>query len=393
MADRPSLVDSTTPSSDTLYFDAPLAHFGKMSESGETTPQASPPSEAIGTIPSGAPDAEEPVHVKKPGEPSILRLPREDDEPAKSDGGADTIKASTRSKLSTNTAAPKDTMSDSGYDSATGERDTPAARPGSRASQASAGILQPIPVVWAESPVDAPPRSVSPWKRSQIRRAESPEKRPSSLRSFATDPLDRESIRTAAGAGWRSPAPGERRRRRSLTGGSFASGAGTVGPSATPRLDDSFHARSASADAELTNKQKAKLDKETVKEGKRMAKVIKSEAKAEKKALEEAVKELAEIQKLQRLAIKDEAKIQSAHAKAVRSYHKEELEFFAARAKFEKAQAELQAQEDAREAARNHAQEVTEMLQEKNREVEWLRAQKAVDDREREAKLAQLAGK
>ena len=39
-----------------------------------------------------------------------------------------------------------------------------------------------------------------------------------------------------------------------------------------------------------------------------------------------------------------------------------------------------QAFEDAREAARDHAREATEMLQEKNREVEWLRAQKAVDD-------------
>ena len=40
----------------------------------------------------------------------------------------------------------------------------------------------------------------------------------------------------------------------------------------------------------------------------------------------------------------------------------------------------LQSFEDAREAAREHAQEATEMLQEKNREIEWLRAQKAADD-------------
>lgn len=57
-----------------------------------------------------------------------------------------------------------------------------------------------------------------------------------------------------------------------------------------------------------------------------------------------------------------------------------ELEFFAMRAKYERAQADLQAQEDARDASRSHARETTEMLQEKNREVEWLRAQKAVDD-------------
>ena len=40
----------------------------------------------------------------------------------------------------------------------------------------------------------------------------------------------------------------------------------------------------------------------------------------------------------------------------------------------------VKAFEDSREASRLHAQDATEMLQEKNREVEWLRAQKAVDD-------------
>ena len=40
----------------------------------------------------------------------------------------------------------------------------------------------------------------------------------------------------------------------------------------------------------------------------------------------------------------------------------------------------FQAYEDAREAAREHAREATEMLQDKNRELEWLRAQKAADD-------------
>lgn len=40
----------------------------------------------------------------------------------------------------------------------------------------------------------------------------------------------------------------------------------------------------------------------------------------------------------------------------------------------------LQAHETAREAAREHARQATEMLQEQNREVEWLRAQKGADD-------------
>ncbi|KAI0635944.1 hypothetical protein C8Q77DRAFT_1100513 [Trametes polyzona] len=147
------------------------------------------------------------------------------------------------------------------------------------------------------------------------------------------------------------------------------------------------------AEAGLSEKQKSKLNKSQLKEGKKVAKIIKAEGKAEKKALDEAVKELADIQKLQKVALKEEGKSYSSYSKALREFHKAELEFFAARAKYERAQAELQAQEEAREAAKQHAQEATEMLQEKNREVEWLRAQKAADDRERGAKIRQLTGK
>ena len=64
----------------------------------------------------------------------------------------------------------------------------------------------------------------------------------------------------------------------------------------------------------------------------------------------------------------------------LRDFRKVELEFLAAKAKYERAQADLQAHEDARDASRSYAQETTEMLQDKNREVEWLRAQKAADD-------------
>jgi hypothetical protein len=135
-----------------------------------------------------------------------------------------------------------------------------------------------------------------------------------------------------------------------------------------------------------------------VREGKRLASIIKQEAKVEKKALEAAVKELAELQKLQKYAVKvssgsacvhslwlnaflqEEAKTNAAYGHALQTFHKEELIFLAAQAKFERAQADLQAHEDAREAAREHAQQATEMLQEKSREVEWLRAQKAADD-------------
>ncbi|KAH9850385.1 hypothetical protein C2E23DRAFT_836307 [Lenzites betulinus] len=154
-----------------------------------------------------------------------------------------------------------------------------------------------------------------------------------------------------------------------------------------------FEARSRIAEAGLSEKQKTKLNKAQAKEGKKVAKVIKAEGKAEKKALDDAVKELAEIQKLQKVAVREEGKLYASYSKVLREFHKIELEFLAARTKYERAQAALRAQEDEREAAKQHAQEATEMLQEKNREVEWLRAQKAVDDRERGAKIRQLTGK
>ncbi|KAH9945175.1 uncharacterized protein BXZ73DRAFT_38437 [Epithele typhae] len=183
-----------------------------------------------------------------------------------------------------------------------------------------------------------------------------------------------------------------RRARASMNGGSFASGAGTVGPHARAPVE-AFHERSRSAEASLTEKQRRKLSRSEAKEGKKVAKIIRAEGKIEQQALDVGMGELVEAQRLQKSAIKDEAKAGAAYAKALKEFRKVELEFFAMRAKYERAQADLQAHEDARDASRSFARETTEMLQDKNREIEWLRAQKAVDDRERAAKIRELTGK
>lgn len=73
--------------------------------------------------------------------------------------------------------------------------------------------------------------------------------------------------------------------------------------------------------------------------------------------------------------------------------HAAEVVFLDAQRKLQVAQAELRAKEQALEASRDHAQRITERIQEKNREVELLRAQKAADSREREAKVRRLTGK
>lgn len=68
------------------------------------------------------------------------------------------------------------------------------------------------------------------------------------------------------------------------------------------------------------------------------------------------------------------------------------MAFLAAQALHEKWQANLRSAEETLEASREHARRTTEMLREKNEEVEHLRATKQVDDRERLVKMKQLNG-
>ncbi|KAI0775196.1 hypothetical protein BD413DRAFT_533921 [Trametes elegans] len=354
-------------------------------------------------------EAEDIRHPTTTGQKSAFVEDLEDDADADNDARSPS-RAKSAHRRSTSGAA-----SDSGYGStSTGPvASSPAPpRPHSRASQASTRI-EPIPILWSESPSQDAHQRGQAWQRSLHDRDDGASddddenddgrrgdrsrgfKRASSLRSFRSVPAQRPESAAEGGerASTRTSVSVLRKRRVSLSGGSFAGGAGTVGPAASPAVEESFDARSRSAEASLSEKQKLKLNKAQVKEGKKVAKIIKAEGKAEQKALEEAVKELADIQKLQKAAVKEEAKSYTSYAKALREFHKAELEFFAARAKYERAQADLQAHEDAREASKQHAQDATEMLQEKNREVEWLRAQKAVDDRERGAKIRHLTGK
>ncbi|PIL35569.1 hypothetical protein GSI_02297 [Ganoderma sinense ZZ0214-1] len=291
--------------------------------------------------------------------------------------------------------APSTAMTaDSGYASNGNGRPR---RSSSRASDVDASFA-PIPILWTDAPHRRQASLIDSSTHHRSSR-ESPFRRAASLRSFRMVKGDRDdegrSIKTAPSITGAATvgAVGLRRRRTSLVQGSFASGPGMVGPASTPVLDDAFRARSRSADLGLSERQRVKLSKAQIREGKKVAKIIRAEGKAEQKVIEEAVRELSDLQKLQKAAVKEESKAYAAYSKTLREFRKAELEFFAARAKYERAQADLQAQEDAREASRAHARETTEMLQEKNREVEWLRAQKAVDDREREAKVRELTGK
>lgn len=112
-----------------------------------------------------------------------------------------------------------------------------------------------------------------------------------------------------------------------INGSTFVDGAATAAPLGG---DPALHERVATANQELSTKEKAKLQKAecehpsyhtsssaccliiahvlrvraAAKHGRKMSVIIKQEAKAEQQALEVATKELAEVQKLQKVAIK-----------------------------------------------------------------------------------------
>ncbi|GJE88709.1 hypothetical protein PsYK624_047920 [Phanerochaete sordida] len=386
---RPTFIDYSSPASEkSIYFDAPLMHiFSKRSSTAGDAPEeghVAPPPASQSKIRSTTPlsPSQEPSPASAPGPlpdaPGATPMPQPhtNDEPALSDDDNAVLSrdygASKPRQGSASTYGG--TASDSGYGSP-----TPRAKP-------LHDDMQPIPVIWGGD--GDGPRPTEKAGGADTRRSHS-------MRSFRSagsrrDDGEGQSVHTSG-----RYTPAQRSRRVSMSGGAFAEGAGTVGPAAEadPEQTGLFRSRSVSAETALSKKQKLRISKEELKDGRKLAKVIQKEAKVEKRALEAAVRELTELQKLQKYAVKEEAKTNASYGHALQIFHKEELAFLAAQAKFERAKADLMAHEDAREAAREHAQQATEMLQEKSREVEWLRAQKAADDREREAKIRQLKGK
>ena len=144
--------------------------------------------------------------------------------------------------------------SDSGYGSSSPTAPT-SMRPASRASRTS---LKPVPVVWKDGQPDADDEDFGAGADHRARRAASMRSFRSSASRRDRDGYDHESIRSAPASRF-----SERRRRASLSGGSFAGGAGSIGPGATPRPDEteSFVQRAKSAEAGLTPKQKSKIEK------------------------------------------------------------------------------------------------------------------------------------
>lgn len=96
------------------------------------------------------------------------------------------------------------------------------------------------------------------------------------------------------------------------------------------------------------------------------------------------------MQKTQKAAAADEADAITAQAKAARAEQKMNKFLLEAKAKYELAVADLNAKTERVSACREHTEKQANLLKEKTEDVNALRAQKAAEDRERQARLAAL---
>lgn len=162
---------------------------------------------------------------------------------------------------------------DSGYDSPSPRKRFSSLR------KDDTDIIAPVPVVWTEgahrepeAEEDGPherirgqeyiPRSRSAMSQSTARAAGADVRRSQSMRSYHTTG----SLRRDYDEGSMHTTPSGRRtpgRRRSFTSGSFANGAGTIGPNARADEEETklFRARSVHAEAGLTKKERSRLGK------------------------------------------------------------------------------------------------------------------------------------
>lgn len=279
MSNRPTFIDYASPDSErSIYFDAPIMHiFSKKSsdDAGFVAPSPKRNSRirsttSLKSLRDGNEDAQ-PTEGAVPDQPAsdAQPIPGDYEESGQHEEPQSTLRSTdfaTSGLVASDSMGKKgnshkhregststDPMSDSGYDSAGSPRNQPR-------SLRNSTEMQPIPVVWAEGAGPAPEdndEQTQPRSKSALSSADP--KRSHSMRSFRSGSMLRDrdgqdSIRTTQSG---------RRRRLSLTGGSFASGAGTIGPASRPQDDETqlFRSRSVSAEASLTKKQKLKIGK------------------------------------------------------------------------------------------------------------------------------------
>lgn len=244
MADT-TYIDYNTPASGkSEYFDAPTMHiFSKPAEEEDVALSPTTPSRIRTTTSLNSGGQDDGVV-----ENAVQSSDEEHDAPDPDNFTSRDYAAVTHKRVgSTSTGGAG---SDSGYES-------PSRRNKPRELRDDNNDIQPIPVVWAEPGTDAIQRGPKSLASTVDAR------RSQSMRSFhTTGTLNRDggSIRTTASGRY---TPADRRRRASLTGGTFSNGAGTVGPAAAANEEETnlFRSRSVSAESALSKKQMLKISK------------------------------------------------------------------------------------------------------------------------------------
>jgi len=219
--------------------------------------------------------------------------------------------------------------------------------------------------------------------------------RRASVRSAFTSRTDR-----TAGGGVGGFVPSLFESRKAAGGGAFADGAATTAPttlspppdSTSLVHDASLPERKAKAEGALTERQKSRVWKKEVGQGRRLSKVIREEAKTQSASLDIALKELEHTQRVQKKAVKEEGKQVEVHNRLVEEYKRSEKAFLEAQERFERMKGEVIAQERRLEMVRDGARDATLSLAMKAEEVERLRRTFAVDERERALRLKELKG-
>ncbi|KJA26225.1 hypothetical protein HYPSUDRAFT_132900 [Hypholoma sublateritium FD-334 SS-4] len=249
---------------------------------------------------------------------------------------------------------------------------------------------QPVSSMRAGPPQDfsAVPQSLQPGVRGDFN---APAQTDSDFQNVSNSPKRSNTVTSKRASSLRARSRTDTE-GRTLDDSAFSSGAGLTGPLATAEDDDALQARGLEAHNNLTAAQKSKISREESVTGKRLAKIIKQEAKTEKVSLAVAIKELENMQLVQRNAVKSEARAQASHASTLEAYKKKEAIYLNAKKKHEMALAELNAETETLDTLRGNSREATERMQDKATEVDTLRKTLAVDNREREVKLAQLKG-
>lgn len=241
----PDLSSPTPASERSVYFDAPIIHIFSRNK-----PDDKP------VITNADDDTPVPAAAHTGNPQSSVAIPPEPIANGHHDVEHDaTPEPDEHNFAGTDTTPP----SDSGYGlpSPTSPTRTGTRAPQRSASRASRASLKSMPVVWTDGEPAHADDETHPDSGADRRARRAASVRSTRSSASRRDRDDRESIRSTAASRF------SERRRASLSGGSFAAGAGSIGPGSTPRPDETeeFDLRARNAEADLSPKQKSKIEK------------------------------------------------------------------------------------------------------------------------------------